>query len=403
MISRRTLLKSAIAVPGFWLLPSRAEVGNDPGSTLVVVFQRGAVDGLSMLIPYTEAAYYDRRPAIAIPPPGRDGNAQSLRLNDQFALHPALQPFHALYEQGKLVPMPACGSPDSSRSHFNAQDTMESGVAGDRSVRDGWMNRALAQLGAGSFAAVAMTTTLPRSLRGDRQVLNFPDLDQYDIGYADAYGNIQRDEAAASTLARLYAGDDLGAHSFSAIQKLRDRKYRSTSVSYPDGDFSHQLSQLAQLIKSGLGVRLAFVEIEGWDTHANQGDSVGQLAGNLYRLAYGIDAFLKDLGEFRKSTAILTMSEFGRTVSQNGNRGTDHGHGTTFFAIGDAVAGGRIGGEFPGLDEGSLYQGRDLAIATDFRDVIAELLRNHLAMTDLASVLPGHSVRDVPIVRRSAV
>ncbi|XOV89843.1 MAG: DUF1501 domain-containing protein [Pseudomonadota bacterium] len=393
MITRRNFIKSAALFPGAFYLPSLAATELPPAN-LVVVFMRGAVDGLSMVPPVADRHYYDSRRDIAIPAPGSAGKDSALELDGRFGLHPALRPFHTLFQQGRLAALPGCGSPVNSRSHFDAQDFMESGMAGDRQVQDGWMNRVMAQLKRESMIdAVAMTTTLPRSLQGKARVLNIPDLDQFEIGYASARGSIRRDETAEWLLERLYTGSPLADTtqvSLAAVRELRARKYQSTSVAYPDGEFSHQLKQLAQLIKSNLGLRLGFVEIGGWDTHANQGGSVGQLAGNLYRLSYGLEAFFKDLGELGNNTVVITLSEFGRTVKQNGNRGTDHGHGTSFFVMGKPVRGGRVLGTMPELHPDALYQGRDLPVTTDYRDVIADLVREHLGVQDLGQVFPGY-------------
>jgi len=300
-----------------------------------------------------------------------------------------------MYEDKKLVAIPSCGSPNGSRSHFDAQDYMESGVAGSKSVLDGWMNRVLAELETNSpFDALAMTTTMPRALRGNRSALNIPDINRYEIGYANETGGIRRDVDAARILSELYNNSSLGRSTlpaFEALESLRKRKYKSTNVEYPDGEFSRQLIELAQLIKSDLGVKLAFVEIGGWDTHANQGGAVGQLAGNLYQLGYGISAFFKDLAQWSKNVVLITMSEFGRTVKQNGNNGTDHGHGTTFFAMG-AVNGGQVLGNFQELHKDNLYEGRDVPVTTDYRDVLTEILHHHMGVRNFDRIFPGYEV-----------
>jgi uncharacterized protein (DUF1501 family) len=349
-----------------------------------------------MVIPHNDARYYDLRKTIAIPEPGKHDRNASLPLDDQFSLHPALRPLHELYQEGKLIAIPACGSPAGTRSHFDAQDYMESGVAGNKQIRDGWMNRAIVELEAQSpFAAIALTTTLPRAMRGNEPAINIPELGRYEIGNADATGKIRRDADASRLLAAMYAKSRMAAsatHSFAALDSLRKRKYRSSEVNYPEDDFARQLNQLAQLVKSDLGVRLAFVEIGGWDTHANQGGAVGQLAGNLYQLGNGLAAFFEDLGaQHTANVVVITMSEFGRTVKQNGNQGTDHGHGTTFLIMG-AVAGGRVLGDFPGLSTDQLYDGRDVNVTTDYRDVLADILHHHMGFGSLQRVFPNHVV-----------
>ncbi len=392
MFNRREFIRTSLLAPAGLCLPKIAFANNgDSDTVLVCVFQRGAVDGLSMLVPYTESNYYNLRKTIAIDEPGKGPN-QSLALNDQFALHPALRPFWEMYQEKRLVAIPGCGSPSGTRSHFDAQDFMESGVAGSKSVRDGWMNRALAELENDSpFDGLAMTTTMPRSLRGDESALNIPNISRYEIGNANFQGGIQRDAEASRVLREMYVESSLAesaTEAFKAMESLRKRKYKSSRVKYPAGTFSRQLMELAQLIKSDLGVKLAFVELGGWDTHSNQGGAVGQLAGNLYQLGHGIQSFFQDLGPKSNNVVLLTMSEFGRTVRQNGNNGTDHGHGTTFFAMG-AVNGGRVLGNFQGLGNSQLYQGRDVEVTTDYRDVLTEILHRHMGVTHFDRIFPG--------------
>lgn len=394
MLTRRKFLRSSLLLPAGLCLPRIAFAQDAADEVLVCVFQRGAVDGLSMLVPFSDSNYYDLRKSIAIPEPGK-GNNRSLLINDEFAMHPSLRPFREMYQDNKLVAIPGCGSPNATRSHFDAQDFMESGVAGSKNVQDGWMNRVLSELRTHSpFDGLAMTTTMPRALRGKQASLNIPDINRYEIGSANGVGGIHRNSDAARILAELYGESSLArstAPAFDALDSLRKRKYKNTNVEYPDGDFSRQLMELAQLIKSDLGVKLAFVEMGGWDTHSNQGGALGALAGNLYQLGHGISAFFKDLGQRSKHVVLVTMSEFGRTVKQNGNNGTDHGHGTTFFAMG-AVNGGKVLGEFQGLSRDSLYEGRDVPVTTDYRDVLAELLHHHLGVRDFERIFPGFKV-----------
>lgn len=381
---------------------------------LVCVFQRGAADGLSMVAPFGDPAYYRWRQEIALAGPGGRGGAEgALDLDGTFGLHPALGDLHELYGAGELAVVHACGNPGGNRSHFESQDLMESGTATDRKLATGWLNRMIGSCpedaaSRSALRAVALTSQMPRSLHGPEEALALADLGRFGVGPAPGGGRRDRGMAesmggsGASGFEQLYAsavGDALHGASrdgFAAMELLRQvnpRDYRPAhGAEYPGGAFGRSLRQVAQLIKADVGLEVAFVEIGGWDTHANQGGATGALATRLTELSRGLASFHRDLGAKMSDVLVLTMSEFGRTVRQNGNRGTDHGHGTAFFALGGGVRGGRVLGEWPGLAEDRLYQGRDLAITTDYRDFFAEACVRHMGVpeTALDRVFPAH-------------
>jgi uncharacterized protein (DUF1501 family) len=379
---------------------------------LICLFQRGAVDGMSMVVPHGDAHYYQHRNlnGIAIP---RTGEGRVIDLDGTFGLHPALAPLKSIWDEGHLAPIHACGSPNPTRSHFDAQDYMESGVPGSKGVRDGWLSRVLscpedaAKLPATPFRGVAMSAQLPRSLQGEADALAIPDLRTFGVKDSSAAAMIagamgaKNSSGAAAGFEALYdqaVGDVLhgaGKESFEAIkmiQNLKPGSYQAAAgAKYPRGRFGDSLQQIAQLIKADVGLEIAFAEMGGWDTHVNQGASQGQLARRLGEFGEGLKALYLDLGDRMADVTILTMSEFGRTVRQNGNGGTDHGHATCFFAIGDKVNGGKVLGQWPGLAPEQLYENRDLAVTTDFRDVFGEIVQKHMGLRDLKAVFPTYN------------
>lgn len=376
---------------------------DDRGKVLIAVFQRGAVDGLSMLVPHAEPAYYDGRPNIAIARPTPGDAESAVDLDGAFGLHPAMVPLKPLWDEGRLAVLPACGSPAATRSHFDAQDYMESGTPGAKATPDGWLARALVARPAArhtAFRGVAMGPSLPRSLRGEAGALALPSVKDVELrstrgpapagpdarrGFADLYG--------ATRDALLH---DTARETFGAMRMLRNARLETLTpargVEYPRSRFGDHLRQVAQLIKADLGVEVAFVESAGWDTHVAQGGARGPLASRLGDLAQGLAALARDLGDRMADVVVITMSEFGRTVRENGGRGTDHGRGTTMLALGGAVRGGRIVGRWPGLDRERLVEGRDLAVTTDFRDLFAEVAIRHLGVAPDARLFPGYPV-----------
>lgn len=373
---------------------------------LVCIFQRGAADGLSMVVPFGESAYYKARPDIAIPaPPKKRHGPAALDLDGFFGLHPALAPLLPLYRQKQLAVIHACGSPSATRSHFDAQDFMECGVVDNKRIHSGWLNRVLREApgdpaGLSPFRAVSLTSTLPKSLYGDQEALAIPDVATFGVGAGGAARAVFSG-SAADGFEGMYqmAVDEVlhgaGQEAFNAIGTLRqvrpERYPPENGAQYPGGGFGKSLKQIAQLIKADVGLEVAFADIGGWDTHANQGGATGQLANRLAPFGQALAAFHQDLGDRMADVVVLTMSEFGRTVRQNGNRGTDHGHGTCFFVLGGPVRGGRVCGEWPGLRRSKLFEKRDLEVTTDYRNVLADIARHHLGVRNLSSVFPGYN------------
>ncbi len=396
-ISRRDLLRrTALGAIGLGLGPSfllRRASARASSRVLVAIFQRGAVDGLNMVVPHGDADYYRLRRSIGIPPPGEQGGA--VDLDGFFGLHPSLAPLLGPYEAGELAIVHACGSPDPTRSHFDAQDFMETGSPGDKTTREGWLARHLLATGPAPGArlrAVALAGALPRALAGAPDTYAATTLSEL------ALGRSRQAELAVAALERMYRGrgDLLGETveetlaNFDLFAELggRDDPPRN-GASYPPGALGAQLREVARVIRAGIGVEVAYLNTSGWDTHANEGGSTGTLAGLLAELAAALVAFRRDLGDAMADVCVLTMSEFGRTAAENGSRGTDHGHGTAMLVLGGTVSGGRVFGRWPGLASDRLFEGRDLAVTTDFRALFGEIVERHLGNPDVASVFPG--------------
>jgi uncharacterized protein (DUF1501 family) len=401
-MDRRVFLKSGgLAFVSLGLTPSfvwRSAWAETNGrrKTLVCIFQRGAVDGLNVVVPFAEPAYYRMRPRIAIPQPGaRDGAA--LDVDGSFALHPALAGLKELYDRDTLAVVQAVGSPSATRSHFDAQYFMETAVPDVKTVTDGWLNRALAAAdpndreGHRFLRAVAMSERMPVALKGDEPALAITELETFvegPPGGLDAFEALYDETSGDAVLGAT------GREATDALRLLREndpRRYRP-AADYPGSPFGRSLMEIAQLIKADVGLEIAFADVGGWDTHVNQGGSQGQLAGRLRDFGGSIAAFCADLGDRMEDVLILTMSEFGRTARENGNAGTDHGHANCLFIIGGGVRGGRFYGEWPGLEPEQLYEGRDLALTTDFRNIFAEVLAGHLGIERLADVFPRYQV-----------
>jgi len=399
-ITRRVFLRnSALAVVGTTAVPgflTRAAYGavETAGRTkrLVVIFQRGAADGLNIVVPHGEPQYYSMRPSINIP------RKSVLDLNGLFGLHPSLSPFLPLWQQGHLAIVHAAGSPDTTRSHFDSQDFMETGTPGVKVTQDGWLNRSLhgapATAQVSPFRAISLGPSVPRILSGPEPAVAMNNLNDFSVGGRSAKGS-----PAASAFEAMYdhSSDTVlhgtAAETFDAVKMLRSAnpgRYTSApGANYPRGRFGEGLRQLAQLIKANLGVQVAFADIAGWDHHVNEGSTEGQLANVLSDFSQALAAFWIDLGDLAEDTVVVTMSEFGRTARENGNRGTDHGHANAMFVLGGPVKGGKVYGRWPGLDQSQLYEGRDLALTTDFRQVIGEAVARHLGNQNLAGVFPG--------------
>jgi uncharacterized protein (DUF1501 family) len=408
MPNRRTFLKnSALAMFGIGSAPawlSRALYAADAPSPrkkiLVAIFQRGAVDGLNVVVPFGEKRYYDLRPNLAIPQP--NGTPESaIDLDGFFGLHPSLAPLKPIYDSGKLAIIDAAGSPDNTRSHFDAQDYMESGTPGLKATIDGWLNRALPPAppnrdhkgAAPSIRAVSLGPALPRALRGHNDAVAINNLGDFQV--RDPKGSDVFEAMYANTRDQVLNGT--GRETFEAvklIQSIQKQQYTpSNGAKYPNGRLGQSMTQIARLIKSNVGLEVAFTDVGGWDTHVNQvaaKSTAGQLANLLGEFGQSLAAFYTDLGDRMQDVVVVTMSEFGRTAKENGTRGTDHGHANVMFALGGPIQGGKVYGDWPGLDQEQLYEGRDLNLTTDFRDVLGELVQKHLGNSKLGSVFPGY-------------
>jgi len=408
-ISRRIFLRdSAIAMVGVGTSPlwlERAALALNPTASggqrkkvLVAIFQRGAADGLNIVVPHGEQRYYDLRPTISVPRPtaGIAKEDSVIDLDGMFGLHPALAPLKPLWDKQQLAIVHAAGSPDPTRSHFDAQDYMESGTPGLKATNDGWLNRALppADGKPSPVRAVSLGPTLPRAMRGNNDAVAVENLNSFNV----------RDAAAAKSLEAMYAGtgdqvlNGTGRATFEAVallQSLQKTPYQpADGVKYPVGRFGDSLRQIAQMIKADVGVEVAFADLGGWDHHVQEVGpkaSVGQLAQRLTEFGGSLAAFYQDLGDRMEDVVVVTMSEFGRAAKENGDRGTDHGHANAMFVMGGPVQGGKVYGQWPGLAPEQLYEKRDLALTTDFRDVLSEAVYNHLDNKQIAKVFPGYA------------
>jgi len=402
--SRRYFLKQGgVAMVGMSMMPAflQRAVAATPmpnKKQFVVLFQRGAADGLNIVVPFAEPNYYRLRPTIAIPPPFRAAQDCAIDLNGYFGLHPSLAPLEPLFHKNQLAIVHAAGSPDPTRSHFDAQDFMESGTPGVKATEDGWLDRALHTIpeeNASPFRAVAMGANLPRMLRGSAGAIALPDLKQFKVmpQSATSAGVVEGGFEAMYAQSVDHALHGTGAETFEAIDMLR--KIDTTKLppengaNYPTSRLGQSLQQIGQLIKAKVGAEVLFVDCGGWDNHVNEGGAQGQLANLLRDLGQGLAAFHQDMRDRMQDIVVVTMSEFGRTGKENGNRGTDHGHANCMFIMGGKVKGGQVYGQWPGLQDHQLNEGRDLALTTDFRSVLGEVLANHLGVTDLASVFPA--------------
>ena len=397
-MNRRAFLKSGgMALIAGGLLPNvfirMAQAGTTSGrKVLVTIFQRGAVDGLNVVVPHGEGVYYAARPNIAVARPGANDGA--LDLDGFFGFHPSLAPLQPLFRDKSLAIVHASGSPDTTRSHFDAQDFMESGTPGLKSTADGFLSRVLAnqrEAKASPLRAVSMTQTMPRILAGSGGAVAMSNLSQFGIrgteGTADSFEAMYQQSVAGAL-------GDTAKESFDATRILKSsdpsRIAPENGAVYPTNQLGNSLKQIAQLIKANVGLEVAFTDVSGWDTHAGEGGAQGQLANNLRQFAQAIAAFTKDLGSRMSDVVLVTCSEFGRTVKENGNRGTDHGHANAMLIVGGGVKGGKVYGKWPGLDASHLYENRDLAVTTDFRDVFGELIAKQLGVKDLRPVFPGY-------------
>src|SRR5438445_7947809 len=398
-ITRRIFLRNgALAVAGTAAIPSfltRAAYGalesGNRAKRLVVIFQRGAADCLNIVVPHGEQAYYSMRPSINIP-----RSSVLIDLDGFFGLHPALSPLQPIWNQRHLAIVHAAGSPDPTRSHFDAQDFMESGTPGMKATSDGWLNRALHSLPPpkSAFRAIALGPSLPRIISGSEPAVAVNNISDFRVG-----GRSPNAVPIANTFEAMYEQSidsvlhGTGQETFEAVKMLKSADpahyMPAAGANYPRGRFGDSLKQLAQLIKANLGVQVAFADIGGWDHHVNEANTQGPIANLLRDFSQSLAALWIDLGDLAEDTLVVTMSEFGRTARENGNRGADHGHANVMFVIGGPVKGGKVYGRWPGLDQSQLYEGRDLAVTTDFRRVLGESVYRHLDNRSLDQVFPG--------------
>ncbi len=382
----------------------RRTAGETP--VFVCLYLRGGMDALNCIIPYKDKRYYEIRPTISLSPTKTQDEEGVIVLDKQFGMHPAMRPLEPLFKSGEFAPIVCCGSPHPTRSHFDAQDFMEYAAPGIRTITDGWLNRYLQQSQDrhgkdGELRALAMQGLLPRSLRGDYPVLAVPTdrrrgnntgqlLDLFDELYKDDSKAAKKDTAKKGGKRKMgrrgrpeEREDSVilsGEVTIKALRRFKEiqAKAGKSQVKYPTSGFGPKLQGIAQVIKSGEPMEVAAADWNGWDHHINEGNEDGRIAQMLGSLSQSLASFMKDIGEHRKRTVVVVMTEFGRTCRENGNRGTDHGHGGLMLTLGGPIKGGKVYGKWPGLEDKDLNQNRDLAVTTDFRDVFNEVLKKHM-------------------------
>jgi uncharacterized protein (DUF1501 family) len=420
MFTRRIFLRgSAIAMAGMgqapmWLARAAASEGKKR-KTLVAIFMRGAADGLNIVVPFGDPRYREIRPVLGLQPPRpQDENANNgpfgpvIDLDGKFGLHAGLRSFKELWDKKLLAIVEATGSPDPSRSHFDAQDYMESGTPGK--TGDGWLNRALGESGpdASALRAVALSSRVPRTLRGQQEAVALGNVQDFKISDEERLAILRNMYSLTPDATMRRTGSDAfeamkiiqsvgkeqvpngGGRGFATAPEIPTPVQSNSPTYNAGGQLGRNLQELARLIKAGAGIEAAFAEIDGWDHHQNENNQMSNL---LKEFSNAIAAFCQDMGDQMEDIVIVTMSEFGRTVAENGTGGTDHGHGSLMMVVGGPVRGGKIYGEWPGLEKEQLYEGRDLAVTTDFRTVLSEVVRGHLGRPDLSSVFPGFNAK----------
>ncbi len=404
-LSRRDFLRlTAAATAGlaWWTLPGwlHAAASLAPSSrkkTLVVLFQRGAADGLNIVVPFSDPFYRKARPTIHLGEPGADRGV--LDLDGRFGLHPRLSPLMPLWKEGRFAVVHAVGSPEETRSHFDAQDNMETGTPGIAGTPDGWLNRALSTLppaGSDPLSAVALSDRLPRILRGDYPVAAIPNAENYEFAMG-SQGPEVIESLYGGSMDGLLAG--AGRQAGESVKRLRDLLKDvppGADAAYSQSGLGRSLRDMARLIKAGAGLRVGFLDVGGWDNHYEEGSTEGYLGTALGDLGQNLAAFFSDLDEKARDVTLVTLTEFGRALNENGARGTDHGHGSVMFLIGGPVKGGKVYGRWPGLEPENLFENRDLQVTTDFRTVFAEVLRKHLGLSAQQAVFPGFTP-DLPL------
>jgi uncharacterized protein (DUF1501 family) len=367
------------------------------GDVLVVIFLRGAADMLNVVVPHGEDAYYALRPSLGIPRPD-DKNVQAeqrtLDLDGFFGFHPVLRPLLPIWQDKQLAIIHACGAPDESRSHFKSMELMERGVDDEKGPASGWIGRHLATLNTGNqspLRAVGMGALPQRSLSGSVPVSALRSIADFHLG-----GDARAVAHMRSALDTIYTGDALGQETLNImdiLQKLDPSispNPDSRFPAYPDSEFGLALKQTAMLIKAEVGLEVSAIDLGGWDTHFAQGGSSGQMANLLADLAAGLAAFHADIAGHLDRVTTVAMSEFGRRAAENGSLGTDHGHGSLMMVLGGHVLGGKVHGNWPGLQEGQLIGPGDLAVTTDYRDILGEICLKRLNNPALGDIFPGH-------------
>jgi len=412
-LNRRQFLKSgtALGVVGAskslfpnWM-PSLAfanELNKAPGDVLVNIFLRGGMDGLSAVVPYFEGSnYYDARPTQAI------AEQNLVVLDDRFALHPAMTSLKELYDDGSFGIIHATGSPDDSRSHFDAMQFMEYGTPGEKTIGTGWLGRHLksaAWQNNSPFRAVGMGAMVAQSLRGPVTPLAIKSI--ADFHFKGRESELAKLQASLASLYQIDVEEKIDPLSsqaklvFDTVELLQDLDARGyvTTANYPDTEFGLGLKQIAQLIKADVGLEVASIDLGGWDTHEGQGTLDGEFNTLLTELSQGLHAFYSDLSDYMQNVSVVTMSEFGRTLAENGSSGTDHGHGNVMFVMGGGINGGQVHTDWPSLERSALADG-DLAITIDYRDVLSEIITGRLLNPELNQIFPKHSVNPLGIVK----
>ncbi len=395
-IERRDLLKlvgaSSLLLPGVNLAFAQSSGAATPrnSDTMVVIYLRGAMDGLNAIIPFTDPAYYSKRPTIAIAKPDAATDA-AIALNSRFAMHPSMAPLKPLWDKGEMAAVHAVGLTVAQRSHFDAQDFMERAWLEKGSVFTGWLNRHLSSTALSTeqtFRALGMGRAVPKSLGGPAPVIGLNSIEGFGIQSSSTRKVALTDglEALFNTSASL---DVTARRAFAAVDELANKNLTAvttnSAASYPNTTFGKQMRDLATLIKSGIGAEVATCDLGGWDTHNNEAT---EIASKLDELSKTLAAFATDLGPAWKNVSVLTMTEFGRRVQENGSRGTDHGRASAMLLLGGGVAGKQVFADWPGLADNQLESG-DLRVTTDYRSVLSELLRKRSGNQKLDEVFPG--------------